>query len=52
MKPKFYFFASSVEGDVMSGISVFTTSAKKAYNYAKKHFAKYCCKGEPVMLAI
>lgn len=49
---KFYFFKSSVEGDVMSGISVFTTSAKKAFALAFKHFAKHRCKGTPMLLSI
>ena len=49
---KFYFFKSSYEGDVMSGISVFTNSAKKAFKFAFNHFKKHKCKGIPVLMSI
>lgn len=49
---KFYFFKSSYPNDEMSGISVFTTSVKKAYACAFKTFAKNNCKGVPQLLAI
>lgn len=49
---KFYFFKSSVDNDVMSGITVFTDSIAKAFRLATKHFAKYNCKGEPQLMAI
>lgn len=49
---KFYFFISSVDNDEVKSLNIFTTSAKKAYSYACKYFAKYKCKGEPQLLAI
>ena len=49
---KFYFFKSNVFNDEMSGISVFTTSLRKAYALAFKQFVKHNCKGVPVLIAI
>lgn len=48
----FYFFKSTNEKDFISGISVFTTTRKKAIALAHNYFAKHNCKGEPVMIAI
>lgn len=48
----FYFFKSTNEKDSISGISIFTTTRKKAIALAYNYFAKHNCKGEPVMLAI
>lgn len=48
----FYFFKSTNEKDSISGISIFTTTRKKAIALAHNYFAKHNCKGEPVMLAI
>ena len=48
----FYFFKSTNEKDSISGISVFTTTHKKAIALAHNYFAKHNCKGEPVMIAI
>lgn len=50
--PRFYFFKSSIQDDSMSGISIFTTSAKKAFAYARKHFIKHHCKGVPVLMSV
>lgn len=49
---KLYLFVSTRKNDEITRVSVFTNSAKKAYAYAFKLFAKYNCKGEPVQLAI
>lgn len=49
---KFYFFKSNISNDEMSGISVFTTSLRKAYALAFKQFVKHNCKEVPVLLAI
>ncbi len=48
----FYFFKSTNKKDSISGISVFTTTRKKAYTIAYNYFAKLGCKGEPELLAI
>ena len=48
----FYFFKSTNEKDSISGISIFTTTRKKAIALAHNYFAKHNCKGEPVMIAI
>ena len=48
----FYFFKSTNEKDSISGISVFTTTRKKAISLAHNYFAEHNCKGEPVMIAI
>lgn len=49
---KFYFFKSTYPKDEISGITVFTSSSKKAFALAHKLFAKYNCKGVPAILAI
>lgn len=49
---KFYFFKSTQDKDSVSAISVFTTNSEKAFNLARKYFAKHNCKGEPAMIAI
>lgn len=49
---KFYFFKSSVDNDVTSGINVFANSLVKAMAYAKRYFAKHNYKGEPQLMAI
>lgn len=49
---KFYFFKSSADNDVMSGITVFTTNLRKAFALARICFAKNNCKGEPELMAI
>lgn len=49
---KFYFFKSTIDKDYVRTISVFTTSSKKAFNLARKYFAKNKCKGEPALIAI
>ena len=48
----FYFFKSTNEKDSISGITVFTSSPKKAFALAHKLFAKHKCKGEPAIIAI
>lgn len=48
----FYFFKSTNEKDSISGISVFTTTRKKAIALAHNYFAKHKCKGEPAIIAI
>lgn len=48
----FYFFKSTNEKDSISGISVFTTTHKKAIALAHNYFAKHKCKGEPAIIAI
>lgn len=48
----FYFFKSTNEKDSISGISVFTTTHKKAIALAHNYFAKHKCKGVPVVIAI
>lgn len=48
----FYFFKSTKENDALSGITVFTTSSKKAFALAYNYFAKYNCKGVPELIAI
>lgn len=48
----FYFFKSTNDKDSISGISIFTSSSKKAFALARKIFAKYNCKGEPALMAI
>ena len=48
----FYFFKPTNEKDSISGISVFTTTRKKAIALAHNYFAKHNCKGEPVIIAI
>lgn len=48
----FYFFKSTNEKDSISGITVFTSSPKKAFALAHKLFAKCKCKGVPALLAI
>lgn len=48
----FYFFKSTNEKDSISGISVFTTTRKKAFALAYNYFAKHNCKGEPAIIAI
>lgn len=49
---KFYFFKSTRNNDYVSTISIFTTSSEKAFNLARKYFAKHNCKGEPALIAI
>ena len=49
---KFYFFRSTRDKDSVSAISVFTTSSERAFNLARKYFAKHNCKGEPALIAI
>lgn len=49
---KLYFFKSSIDGDNISGVSVFSKSFNRAYNLACKCFAKNNCKGLPMILAI
>ena len=49
---KFYFFKSTNNKYFVSTISVFTTSSEKAFNLARKYFAKHKCKGEPALIAI
>lgn len=49
---KFYFFKSTCDKDFVSAISVFTTNSERAFNLARKYFAKYNCKGEPTIIAI
>ncbi len=48
----FYFFKSTNEKDSISGISVFTSTRKKAIALAHNYFAKHKCKGEPALIAI
>lgn len=48
----FYFFKSTNEKDSISGISIFTTTRKKAIALAHNYFAKHNYKGDPVMLAV
>lgn len=48
----FYFFKSTNEKDYVSGISVFSTNHRRAMTMARKYFAKFGCKGEPVLMAI
>lgn len=48
----FYFFKSTNEKDSISGISVFTSTRKKAIALAHNYFAKNKCKGEPAIIAI
>lgn len=49
---KFYFFKSTCTKDVLSGITIFTTSTNKAFALARMYFAKNNCKGEPAILAV
>ena len=49
---RFYFFKSTNEKDSISGISVFTSTRKKAIALAHNYFAKHNCKGEPAIIAI
>lgn len=48
----FYFFKSTADKDIVSGITVFTTTRRKAFSLARRYFAKIGCKGEPAILAI
>lgn len=48
----FYFFKSTNEKDSISGISIFTSTRKKAIALAYNYFAKHKCKGVPVTIAI
>ena len=48
----FYFFKYTKENDALSGITVFTTSSKKAFALAHNYFAKHNCKGVPELIAI
>lgn len=48
----FYFFKSTNEKDSISGISVFTSTRRKAIALAHNYFAKHKCKGEPAIIAI
>ena len=48
----FYFFKSTNDKDSISGISIFTSSSKKAFALAHNYFAKHNCKGEPAILAL
>lgn len=48
----FYFFKSTNEKDFISGISVFTSTRKKAISLARNYFAKHKCKGEPAFIAL
>lgn len=49
---RFYFFKSSEEHDVLSGITIFTDNSIKAFKYAKNYFVKQKCKGTPQLLSI
>lgn len=48
----FYFFKSTYAKDVISGVTIFTDSSKKAFALAHNYFAKIGCKGKPALLAI
>lgn len=49
---KFYFFKSSSSNDVISGITIFSKSFKRAYSLAIKTFKNNNCKGVPQVLSI
>ena len=49
---KLYFFKSSVNEDVISGLTIFSKSFKRAYSLACKTFIKNNCKGVPQVLSI
>lgn len=49
---QFYFFKSTNTKDVISRISIFTTTRNKAIALAVKYFAINKCKGTPKMIAI
>lgn len=49
---RFYFFKSTNKKDYVSGISIFTTTSKRATILARNYFVKLGCKGEPAMMAI
>lgn len=46
-----YFFVSS-NNDEVSGVTILTTSVKKAFALANKHFINNNYKGTPELLAI
>lgn len=49
---RFYFFKSTNCNDYVSGISIFTTTRRRAMTLARNYFAKLGCKGEPAIMAI
>lgn len=48
----FYFFKSTKEGDSISGLTVFTSSRRKAFALASKCFVKCNCEGVPAIMTI
>lgn len=47
---KLFFFKSTYVDDEISGISVFTNNARKAFKLASKCFANNNCQGSPILI--
>lgn len=49
---KLFFFKSTCNDDEISGVSVFTNNAKKAFKLASKCFTNNNCQGIPILINI